>query len=106
MRKRIRKKRRVGEFQELGFEVQFRLKDVVSEPVVDTFWDGFIREAIEGHGLMCGGGCGRHWDVFVARGGRGSATEDHRAAIKRWLDSHPDVEAVRVGPLVDAWHSA
>lgn len=106
MRKRLRKKLRLGEFRECGFEVSFRLADGLPDSHLDRFWDSFIGDAIEAHGLMCGGGCGRVWDVFVTRPGRRSATEDDRRDITAWLQRHPDVIEARIGPLIDAWRSA
>jgi uncharacterized protein YggL (DUF469 family) len=105
MKKRLRKKLRVGEFQERGFDLSFQLSDQVLGGELDTFWDAFIA-TVEERGLMCGGACGRHWDVFVARPRRGSVTEDDRQALVGWLNAHPGVGDIRFGPLVDAWHSA
>ena len=104
MRKRIRKKRRLGEFQEFGFEVRFGLPSDFSERDQDAFFDAFISEAIESNRLMCGGGCGREWDVFIAKVGRGSATENHRKMVGDWLRNSPYVFELQIGPLVDAWY--
>ena len=105
MRKRLRKKWHVGEFQELGFEVRFQVADNLSHDAFDAMVDAFISQAIEAHGLVCGGG-GKNpaWNVFVTCEGRGSLTEEHRQAIARWLAARPEVNAVRLGPLVDAWY--
>src|SRR5439155_7133857 len=105
VRKRLRKKLHVGEFQELGFEVRFRVADNLSHDAFDAVVDAFISQAIEAHGLLCGGG-GKNpeWNVFVTREGRGSATEEHLQAIETWLASRPEVNAVQIGPLVDAWY--
>lgn len=106
MRKRLRKKLRMGEFRQFGFEVRFRLPDELPEAGLDAFWDSFIDEAVEARGLLCGGTCGRKWDVFVTRSGRDSATDEDRRAVAVWLEQHPMASAADVGPLVDAWHSA
>ncbi len=53
---------------------------------------------------MCGGGCGRQWDIFVAAPRGRSATEDDRRALQEWLSRKTFVSDVRIGPLVDAWH--
>ncbi len=106
MKKRLRKKLRLGEFRQLGFEVSFRLADSLPDAEVDRFWDSFIGGVIEAGDLMCGGGCGKVWDIFVTPPGRRSATEDDRRGIAAWLHAQPDVLDVRIGPLVDAWHSA
>ncbi len=56
MKKRLRKKLRRGEFQELGFEVRFRAVDDLSDEAFDNVADAFISQAIEANGLICGGG--------------------------------------------------
>jgi uncharacterized protein YggL (DUF469 family) len=105
VRKRWRKKFHVGEFQELGCEVHFRVMDNLSYDAFDAVVDAFISEAIEAHGLLCGGGgTNPEWTVFVTREGRGSATEEHRQAIETWLTARPEVNAIQIGPLVDAWY--
>lgn len=106
MKKRLRKKLRLGEFREFGFEISFRLSDELDQPGLDRFWDSFIGEAIEARGLMCGGACGRAWNVFVTRTGRRSATEEDRRDLIGWLEQHSNVSDARIGPLIDAWHSA
>ncbi|MBI2219379.1 MAG: YggL family protein [Candidatus Rokubacteria bacterium] len=106
MKKRFRKKLRLGEFREFGFEVSFRLSEALDESGLEHFWDSFITEAIEAQGLMCSGTCGRAWDVFVSRPARAPTTDADRVAVGRWLQRHLDVSGLRVGPLVDAWHSA
>ncbi len=106
MKKRLRKKLRVGEFREFGFEVSFRLPDDLDEAGLEAFEDSFIWQTMEAAGFMCGGGCGRLWDIFVTRAGRGSATEEDRRNIAGWLERHPLLSDIRLGPLVDAWHSA
>jgi len=107
VRKRLRKKLHVGEFQELGFEVRFQVVDSLSGDAFDAVMDAFISQAIEAHGLLCGGG-GRNpeWNVFVTREGRGSVTEEHRQAIETWLAARLEINAMQIGPLVDAWYPA
>lgn len=106
MKKRLRKKLRRGEFQELGFEVQFRLPDNWIEADLTRFWESFITEAIEREGLMCGGASGLAWNITVTRARRGSATQADRAKLSQWLTERPAVSDLIVGPLVDVWHAA
>jgi len=105
VKKRLRKKFHVGEFQELGYEVRFQVADNLSHDAFDAVVEAFISQAIEAQGLVCGGG-GKNptWSVFVTRQGRGSVTEEHRQAIETWLAAQPGVNAVQIGPLVDAWY--
>lgn len=104
MKKRLRKKLRLVEFQEFGFEVRFSLSESLRETDLDRFWDSFILDVIEARGLMCGGSSGRSWSVFVTRSGRQSPSQDDREFVLRWLESHSDVQEPRAGPLVDAWY--
>ena len=105
MKKRLRKKHRLAEFRELGFDVSFSLSGQHTEAVIDQFFDGFIVDVIETRGLLCGGGGHRNWSFFVNRPGRQSASEDDRKYILRSLRGYADVVELQVGPLVDAWHS-
>lgn len=99
--RRLRKKLRVGEFQELGFEVSFAFAKPHSPDEEDRFWDEFTLEAIEANGLMFGGNA---QGGFVAACGRASATERHRAEVQAWLDARPEIVDAIVGHLIDAWH--
>jgi uncharacterized protein YggL (DUF469 family) len=69
MKKRLRKKKHLGEFREFGFAVR------------DNKLDG-----------------------FVTRAGRGSATEEDRAAMAAFLDGATEIARRDVGALRDAWH--
>jgi uncharacterized protein len=104
MRKRIRKKLFLGEFQEYGFEVQFRLPPDLSDQDQEAFFNAFWDEAIDGQGLLFDGGCGTDWDIFITLADRGSTKEIHRKAVEEWLQKSPLVSELRIGPLVDAWN--
>ena len=106
MRKRLRKKLGLGEFQEFGFELRFRLDPALGEEEVDRFTDSFLLQGIEANDLMCGGKCGREWDVFVTRARRGSLTDEQVAAVRAWLEAHPSVRDVHLAELQDAWYPA
>jgi uncharacterized protein YggL (DUF469 family) len=100
--RRLRKKLRVGEFQELGFDVSFKLRDGLDENQMTNFWDAFILQAIEQNGLAFGGGT----NGFVCAWGRGSTRESHRELVRGWLTARPEVESVHIGPLTDAWYAS
>lgn len=101
--KRLRKKLRLGEFQELGFQLHAKIKVGVDE---EKLWDLFIGEAIEANGLLFGGGFGREINGFVTASGRGSASEEHREALVSWMEVRPEITEYKVGGLVDAWYEA
>ena len=104
MNKRLRKKRRVGEFKELGFELLGELRPGTSDDDVEAFVDRLI-VAVEARKLGFGGGGGRDgkFEGFVTRMGRGSATEEDRTALDAFLAGDVDVVRHEVGALKDAW---
>jgi uncharacterized protein len=99
--RRLRKKLRIGEFQEFGFEVSFTFRAGLDEDRLMHFWDAFILDAIERNALAYGGGT----NGFVSSWARGSVTEAHREMVGSWLKSRAEVQSVDVGPLVDSWHA-
>ncbi len=105
MRRRLRKKRRVGEFREDAFPVAYTLHEGVSSDEADDFLASFLADAIEANGLLCGGG-GRDasWSFFVTLAGRGSPRQHQRAAVGAWLGDQPQVVTHRVGEPFDAWY--
>lgn len=100
MRKRLRKKKRLGEFQELGFEVRTTLRPGLSETEIDAFLDRVIA-FVESRGLGYGGG---DTSAFVSYLGRGSVTEQDREAFSAFLAGDAAVERYELGPLCDAWY--
>ncbi len=106
MRKRLRKKNRLGEFQELGFEVCFRFSDDLSAQEQDELLEAWIIKAIEENRLTFGGGFGKgvcNGFITVAKS-HGSATEQLRHVVEAWLKTNPKVLSFTMGSLVDAWH--
>ena len=102
MKKRIRKKKHLGEFKEFGFTIAFTTQDLTLAQE-DAFWDRWILN-VEASGLAYGGACGPgDWDGFITLAERGSATDGHRAVIEKWLSSEAVVTKHEVGALVDAW---
>ena len=106
MRKRLRKKQRLGEFQEFGFRVRIVTASGLTKAERDwLLWDGWVLGFVETSGLLFGGGGLRDWDGYVTSAARrGSATEHHRQAAAGWLASQPGVARYEVFPLTDAWH--
>lgn len=105
MKKRLRKKRHLGEFQEFGFEVQWRCETAMSEAECEQFWTEWIT-FVEARGLTFGGGNDMEkGSGFVCRAGRGSATEQNRADVSDWFRAWANGVQVQIGPLEDAWYS-
>jgi len=109
VKKRLRKKKRVGEFaiQGIVFEGVFVSVD-------DTFENVFIDrliEFVETFGMSCGGGSNSETFGFIVsgyrydpnrRGGRGgyypvSTTEAEWKAVATWLSVQPDVKSFTIG---------
>jgi uncharacterized protein YggL (DUF469 family) len=107
MKKRLRKKRHLGEFQERGFEVRFLLAPATEDAtVLDRFVDEYIA-FVEGRHYMTGGGFGpppHESGQYLARWRRWTdMTEADRAAVEQWFAAHPLVTSVTVGPLQSSW---
>ena len=85
MKKRLRKKKRVGEFQEFGFEAGFRFSNGLDTKTRNNLIDRFIEKAIEDNGLQFGGdGGGSEWNGFVTLAkARGSTSNHLREAVQQ-----------------------
>lgn len=115
MNKRLRKKKRCGEFTEYGVNIRIEIENVS----VDTALDSLIA-FVEAHDLALGGGIGSDGcgEIFVTavrpckRLGPGgvqrylsrSVTESDRAVIQDYLTTAPFISYFEVGLPVDAWH--
>ncbi|WP_448551861.1 50S ribosome-binding protein YggL [Thalassotalea montiporae] len=100
--RRLRKKLRVDEFQELGFDVAWQLAADASEEQVDTFVDDFIVQVIEPRGLGFGGEGDTLWHGLICTMDIGKCTEEDRQAVESWLKDKGAV-AVSVSALYDVW---
>lgn len=104
MKKRLRKKFRVGEFRELGFGFTFDYKGDIESPECEQFLHAFVNECIEANGLMCEGnmteeGC----NIFATAEDPTKTTEEQRTAVKTWLEGRDDIELKSFSELVDAF---
>ena len=102
MKKRLRKKKHLGEFAEWGRQlvIMRNRKDGFEE-----FLDAFIEEAIESNGCYCGGGGNEDKLEVVVELGRRSDDPDARLnRITAWLHARPDVESWKVGEEFDIWN--
>jgi uncharacterized protein YggL (DUF469 family) len=106
MRKRLRKKKHLKEFQELGFQVEWRFAPPLTLEEIDPFWDGWI-DLMEANRLSFGGGGDTvQGSGFITRERRGSSTEQDRSLVNDWLQVQSKITQVNVGPLEDAWYSS
>src|SRR3990172_10932848 len=93
--RRLRKKLRIAEFTQFGFEVSFGLRSGLAEEEMTRFWDAFLLELIEPNGLAYAGGV----SGFVSGWGRASASEPHRELVRAWLTARPYIFFLRGGAL-------
>lgn len=117
MKRRLRKKKRLGEFKEMGFEIVARFVPRVAEEAWMAFFaatEAISHTGPNGAGLcVCTGG-GPHGAFTVVtycskghRSGRhincGSATEEHRRFVEEFLKGRSEIARFIVGPLFDVW---
>ncbi len=104
---RQRKKLRVGEFQELVFEVRMAFRQPLEAADYDVLFDAFIA-LIESRHLAVGGLGGRlplvDTDGIVSAWGRGSPSDDDRQAVLDWLKNRSELAHAEVGQFVDGWY--
>lgn len=106
MKKRLRKKLRVGEFQEFGFRVSLKFREELPPQEFEDFLVNFLNAAVEANGLLyVEGGMGEQWSCFlISDTARTPITDAQREAVKQWAVAHPLVAECELGPLVDAWY--
>ncbi|GLP98104.1 50S ribosome-binding protein YggL [Paraferrimonas sedimenticola] len=100
--RRLRKKLRVDEFQELGFDVQWQFAESTSEDDIDARVDGFIEEVIDARGLGFHGGGHLEWQGLIATQKLGKCTEEDRQAVEAYWKAN--AESVEVSVLYDLWN--
>ncbi|MEW6981522.1 50S ribosome-binding protein YggL [Colwelliaceae bacterium 6471] len=100
--RRLRKKLRVDEFQELGFDVAWKLNDDVDGEAIDTFITKFFNEAIDPNGLGFGGEGDTIWHGLVCTQKLGKCSDEHRSIVEKWLKDN-GATAVSVSELYDVW---
>lgn len=100
MRKRLRKKKHLGEFQEFGASLAVTL---YAGTDCLAFIDDFLVHAVEAHGLQFGGGGGHLTLNGFVELGRREVYLENLAKVRAWLTAEPRVEAFRFDEPVDAW---
>lgn len=107
MRKRLRKKRHLSEFRELGFELTFRiLGSENDEQETDRLFE-FLEDPIEANDLyFCGVGKDGRWSGVVHSTNRSGApmTEEDREPVISWFRARTDFELLEASGLFDIWY--
>ncbi|WNC73751.1 YggL family protein [Thalassotalea psychrophila] len=100
--RRLRKKMRVDEFQELGFDLAWQFAEGTTDETIDEFMDKFFDEVIEPNGLGFGGEGDLIWHGLVCTQKLGKCTEENRKAVEAWL-TNAGAKSVTVSELYDVW---
>ena len=102
MKKRLRKKKHLGEFTEWGRQIVVLRNKKDS---FDKFLDAFVEEAIEANGCYCAGGGNEDMLSMVLDLGRRSDDPDAKLErIIEWLETRTDVERWKIGDEFDLWY--
>jgi len=99
---RLRKKLRVDEYQELGFDVAWQFNEGITGEELDTFINNFFAEVIEPNGLGFGGEGDHIWHGLICTQKLGKCTEEHRQAVEKWLNEN-GAKSAKVSELYDVW---
>ena len=101
--RRLRKKLRVEEFQEMGFDLSFNFPVNTAEATIDAVIDALIDEVIEPRKLAFAGSGHLAWEGMICTQALGKCTDEDRAVLKGWLEAK-GMEAVAVTELFDLWY--
>jgi len=106
-KRRLRKKRRLGEFREDIFRIRIKLKaSLLRNEAEDWDWDILIPQVEK---LHLGVGGGSRWRPdgvvcnFHVQSRFGSVTKEQRQDLLDWLSKRPEVESVDATGLIDGW---
>jgi uncharacterized protein YggL (DUF469 family) len=99
---RLRKKLRVDEFQELGFDIAWKFADDIESDAIDSFIDKFFDEVIDPNHLGFGGEGDTLWHGIVCTQSIGKCTDENRMMVEKWLKDN-GATAVSVSELYDVW---
>jgi len=102
MKKRLRKKKHLGEFIEWGMPIAIARK---RKEDFDNFLDDFIKQAIERNGCYFGGG-GKEdrLEGIIELGRTSDSIEEKQKKVISWLEARNDVEKYATGKILDIWN--
>ncbi|MCK6375908.1 MAG: YggL family protein [Zoogloea sp.] len=99
--RRIRKKLKIGEFQELGFLFRTEISPSLASNEQLDLIERLIHEVLGPRGLQMGGGL---QEAYVAKRSPGSASDADLSAVREWFGRQHEIESFDVGSLSDAWY--
>ncbi len=104
MKKRLRKKKHVGEFAAFGVPVAVKLADKTD---FDSFLDAFLEEAIEANGCYFGGGGQKdRLSGIIELGRKIDLPEERLDRVSHWLRSNSNVAKYIIGEINDLWYGS
>ena len=103
MKKRLRKKKHLGEFVEYGAPIAMSLSGDID---FDKFLDSFL-DTIEAAGCYFGGG-GRkdRFSGIIELGRESNSPEEKLHEIKNWLNNNRSIEKYAIGSIIDLWYGS
>ena len=105
LKKRLRKKFHLAEFQESCFEISAELKADLSNDEFDKFFDDFIDEVEKKRLNFGGGGTPLRWQGVIASSVKfASPTEKQKQEVGDWLRNKAEIANVTIGEFRDAWY--
>lgn len=105
MKKRLRKKKHIGDFQELGFSLSFMMKPGISQAELEVFAEVFLTQTFETNSLcFVGTGDLLKWDGLVMTTEVGMVTEEQRQSMISWLEKNDIVGDIDASELLDVWY--
>lgn len=100
MKKRLKKKKHIGEFKVFGVSLDIKRKTKFD---CDSFLDAFIDEAIEANNCFCGGGGQENkLSFFIELGRKCNEPEKVLDKIRFWMNSRSDIDEYNFGRIIDA----
>nr|WP_314266363.1 50S ribosome-binding protein YggL [uncultured Moellerella sp.] len=100
--RRLRKKLRLDEFQELGFTVKWSFAEGTSVEEIDRVVDDLIKEVIDPQDLAFDASGYISWEGLVCLQSIGKCTEEHRQSVDNWLKAK-NLKDVETSELFDVW---
>jgi uncharacterized protein YggL (DUF469 family) len=105
VKRRLRKKKKLGEFVEWGVEVQARITpQAMIDKGIDSIMDEFV-DFIEEQNMFCGGSISPNgeFDFIVELGREDGKLLSRQECLSHWLKSNPDLHKVSIGACIDLW---
>lgn len=103
MKKRLRKKLRIGDFQELGFKISVQLPDSISEEEFDKQIEDFTVNIVGKNEMLCSGlEADKELILYLEHAqAYSSITIDQRKKVEEWMSGSTFFKDYTVSELID-----